>query len=768
MKKNFKLLSFLLTAVLLLSTLTIFVHSTIISETETSWREKIYSDLWEVMESSSYDDLISVWLWIQDVDYGIIESAMTEKGMNPSVFENTQRFNEEIVPEVVQQVEETIAHATQFNINDHFDINDEIYDEENHFDNLLHTALHELADTYIREKRRVIRETYETNNGAFIERYANHEYEQRILHKSTYAPFIIINLTKDEIIEHAMNSKVTAILPVAERERFIQPPSLSSNDFLSRIFADGVTGTKSNLFNNNSGFRGTNVSVAIIEQNEIIASSSAPQLARAYSEGRLEFVIPPGVTPLPPAQQHVGWRYHGCMTTSLLGGDAVTLNGVIYEGVVPNAKLYMMPFEQFDEPSLMTGIQMLLDRDVSVINASVDIGFDVEYDTLEQALDAVLYRASAVFIVSAGNNNSGNPGSWRVGTPGKALNVITVGNADVVSRTTPPFNMHSSSSHIISSFLPNKPDIAAPGEGAPWVNHGNRLGSTGGTSAAAPIASGIVAQMMEANPELRFNPRAAKARLVLAADDSRIAPHSNNPIAFDSEHLRERSGAGLVDAARSVNATQHATSIDFKIRSSGQQNSDPIFFFAGQRIRAVMVYDKRHTNMIISQNDMDVVDFYLRRVGSIEPIRSITSNRNNVRIIDFTVPANGTGYYYFAVNPRHLVNSAAGVNVNISFLTNDLEITFPSLSFNGTNFQFTHANLFDRMLTRRGTSVGLSVVRQEPDTMVSWWGPTSINNAGFGAGSVNHSNLRSFTRDDYVRIGADVGVNFIHPAVFEF
>lgn len=75
------------------------------------WNEKISAELWAVMEKSSDDDLIPVWLWLTDIDAQVITNAMIEEhGLDPAIYEDEERFNEEVVPEVTREIEKLVGY----------------------------------------------------------------------------------------------------------------------------------------------------------------------------------------------------------------------------------------------------------------------------------------------------------------------------------------------------------------------------------------------------------------------------------------------------------------------------------------------------------------------------------------------------------------------------------------------------------------------------------------------------------------------------------
>ncbi|MCL2837614.1 MAG: S8/S53 family peptidase [Oscillospiraceae bacterium] len=798
MKKNFKLLSFLLAVIMIFGILAGFAQSD--NESEMPWQEKIHADLWEVMGSVAYDKLIPIWLWLVDIDQKIITNTIIEEtGFDPAVFENSQRFNAEIVPRIAQQIEERIgyeeAHRTvapedmneveknifveafyAAEIEDFFE-----RDEETFYDrstSLVNRAITAKVDEYIVAMRGTVERLYTTFNNNFIAQYVNPE--RRIRYNSRFTSTLILYATRSEIEAFAKNRLVNDI------SLFVNLPASSGMDRVTEQV--GAHHTKGSLFNNGAGLRGTGVRIGILEFGEVFNPNLA-QFSGIYGSRLFRPAIP-GI-PTQPMDDHANF------VTSQIVGQAVTLGGRTHEGIVPLATAFQVGLADsypganntIDNALNTINILVAAPHSVNVINMSggwFATGLDYNY-WVDRQFDRVVANTGVTFVQISGNLRPPYNINHYVWSPGKALNVITVGNAHTMANNgntmlASPFNIYTSSCWRQADYLPNKPDLVAPGTNIifPGAYGG---GTATGTSMAAPIVTGVVAQMMEANPELKTNPRAVKARLVLAADPNRISA-TNNPFAADStdslnqQTLRERSGAGFLDAPRSVIAAQHARSVDFlNINSWAQRNSQHFFFYQGQRLRAVMVYDKQNTNWITSQASMDIIDFHLMRENQATPVVSVTSNRNNVRIIDIPIPA--TGYYYFSIDPRQIVNLSAGPNVHISFQTNDLLVDVTNLTFDETNstFNYTHLTLLDSMLTRRGTSVFVVIRLHGTSTITTPAQSVSINQAG-GATWAVPLNVRSFTGNEHLEITIHSGNpatpqnlitrHWIRPAMFEF
>ena len=269
----------------------------------------------------------------------------------------------------------------------------------------------------------------------------------------------------------------------------------------------------------------------------------------------------------------------------------------------------------------------------------------------------------------------------NIGSPGKALNAITVGNADTKSNPTtartPPYNMHASSSYNQVTYIPNKPDISAPGTHIRGVQSTSGSGSfyysdganAIGTSFAAPFVTGVVAQMMQQSPVLAILfPVYPKSRLIQGAQEAQISTTSN-PTA-DNNYLRNVSGAGLINAIVAINSMLGVNSggdIMSRVYSSTLTKSEA-FYVAGKIVRAVIVFDKSTTSgvsrLITSLSDLDDLNLYVKNpLGTV--VASSISTRNNVETLEFTVGV--TGMYTFEIVPVRRVDPTDEVRVSLSW-----------------------------------------------------------------------------------------------------
>ena len=113
--------------------------------------------------------------------------------------------------------------------------------------------------------------------------------------------------------------------------------------------------------------------------------------------------------------------------------------------------------------------------------------------------------------------------------------------------------------------------------------------------------------------------------------------------------MREKSGVGFVNAINSVNNALDLDTLTVEAVPHTPTETARFYCNAGQKIRAVMTFDKRNDVLISSDSDIDDVDLTIWNESNFSINASSMSIVNNVEIIEYTVPV--SGYYYFDLVP---------------------------------------------------------------------------------------------------------------------
>lgn len=262
-------------------------------------------------------------------------------------------------------------------------------------------------------------------------------------------------------------------------------------------------------------------------------------------------------------------------------------------------------------------------------SSSTPDGFARFYD------DLVINRARSV-VVAAGNSGGGTPS-----TPAVAYNVIAVGSINDRNTTSWTDDIMSSFSSwrnpTSTSGDRQKPEVSAPGDTfnsttntSPWIG-----GVGSGTSYAAPMVTGVVAQMIQRNSTLGFWPESVKAILMTTAVQN----------VEGSARLSEYDGAGGVvadradDVARRVGGSWGGQS--YSCSAASATDVATISLVAGQRTRATLTWNQNPSYSNYSSKPSADLDFeVVNSAGT--AVAGSYSYDNTYEIVDFVPSTSGT------------------------------------------------------------------------------------------------------------------------------
>lgn len=204
--------------------------------------------------------------------------------------------------------------------------------------------------------------------------------------------------------------------------------------------------------------------------------------------------------------------HHGAGVVSVAAGyDPGTLVGPAHGATVLGATTEYTSFERnVEEDNFLAGLEWLHRHGADVVNVSVgytrfDEGqhsyapTDLDGDTAltTRAVDRAAQLGVTV-VVSAGNSGCADPDScwFYVNTPADADSAIAVG------AIRPDSSLASFSARGPTADGRRKPDVVVQGQDvvAAWKN--SQYAHLGGTSFASPQVTGVVAQMLQVNPDL--------------------------------------------------------------------------------------------------------------------------------------------------------------------------------------------------------------------------------------------------------------------------
>jgi serine protease AprX len=290
------------------------------------------------------------------------------------------------------------------------------------------------------------------------------------------------------------------------------------------------------------GYDGTGVGVAVIDSgatthDDLLGPNGAPVIDRF-----VDFV---------GGQDASYDDYgHGTHVAGIIGGSGYDSNGA-RSGIAPGVRFTVLKVLDDRGNGYISDVIAALDYvvdhkdelNIRVVNLSIATGVYESYttDPLTVAAENVVQNG-VVVVAAAGNNGRGRNGRIRhggVSAPGNAPSVLTVGSSshmgtiDREDDTIASFSSRGPSAIDAGA----KPDLVAPGVGIEslsdfestlyWTRSRYLLPGTvatsylpylslSGTSMSAPVVTGTVALMIQANPTL--TPNAVKAILQYTAE----------------------------------------------------------------------------------------------------------------------------------------------------------------------------------------------------------------------------------------------------------
>ncbi|MBW3612734.1 MAG: S8 family serine peptidase [Chloroflexi bacterium] len=278
-----------------------------------------------------------------------------------------------------------------------------------------------------------------------------------------------------------------------------------------------------------AGDQGNGVRVGVVEyHNAATTGDLAGQVVASYSTtGRVVTGVHPTWVAGAVASRSGTW------TGVAPGADIVTAGTGGYSASLSTDRAIIAAADWTVSPS---------GGDADVLNASIGQDTATGAEEARRYFDSIGWEDGRLVVAASGNYSTF--GNWDVVSPGTGYNVLTVGGVDdrgtagtgddrvwhvpgsdgaaYRDRTDAPWNAHGDY---------NKPNLAGPA-----VNVRTANGTTGsGTSVAAPVVSGIAAQLIGRVPTLAAWPEATRA--ILMAGAHRRTPMPGGGFSADHEGL---------------------------------------------------------------------------------------------------------------------------------------------------------------------------------------------------------------------------------------
>ena len=242
---------------------------------------------------------------------------------------------------------------------------------------------------------------------------------------------------------------------------------------------------------------GTGVTIAVIDTG---IDSSHPDLAGTVIDG-VDF----SSVGVPKGTSGVGSSaFHGTMVASLIAGQGSAQSGVI--GVAPGAKLLSIsiglgvPGSDTDT-QIAQAVRWAVDNDADIINLSLTRNSQTWPKSWDDAF-SYAFENDVIVVAAAGNRSDK---SSRPSAPATIPGVVSVGG---VTKLKEPAEASAAGLGVA---------ISAPAEDLLGSYPGESYRVWDGSSAAAPLVSGLLALMSQADPDANANDLIQ--RLIASATD---------------------------------------------------------------------------------------------------------------------------------------------------------------------------------------------------------------------------------------------------------
>lgn len=179
--------------------------------------------------------------------------------------------------------------------------------------------------------------------------------------------------------------------------------------------------------------------------------------------------------------------------------------GAILRAVSPDSYIYCRGSAVLPQSSDLDGVAG--NPPIYIITRSNSSNDTQSYNTLDRDWDNFVYNENVAIFNSGGNTGNG---TGNVRSPGKGLNVISIGNYNDTNDT-----IVSSSPFVDPQTGNDKPEVVAPGH---TISAGGFTMT--GTSQATPHAAAFAADMMSSSTYLKYRPYLLKAKLLAGATDN--------------------------------------------------------------------------------------------------------------------------------------------------------------------------------------------------------------------------------------------------------
>lgn len=553
----------IISVILMLSILLLSIVSTnaiVISEDaiigDLQWQDKVDELLVEKMSNSSKDDLIPVWVWLTDIDVEALENEIEAK---TGVSQEELDMSRSEIDYDISSIDLQNTSNMSINNNSEVNIDDTIFDylEETESQR---EKIAEDTEVYLSTKKKLARQQYVTNNSNKLTLL--NVSSERIIFTSELSPTFIAFFTKDEIIEMAKSDCVEEIgyftgyddvqeleFDIEQQQGQTEIASTSYNPYDGPIDHVGLKqAIQFDVSFEKYGMTGDGIDILHLDGDFV--RTNQINAALLHNTDNIKHVVNQQVYPV--ENQSVLPPFHSTHANHCLA---------YLQSFAEDANIYCIAKYSVTHDD---GINAYEDVEYTINNYSIDLiscsaNEDINpYDSSFSAkwFDAITSMYGIPLIASAGNDIPTYP---QAIDPSSGYNSISVGvYKHNNSRMFDDYTYNNLDSKTRSWY---KPDVVVAMDYIPATTIGYI--QYGGTSAGAPVVSGIAATMMQLDPSLIGQPEVIKAILMASCHEKALRSNKDENQGVGQETMESgltlKQGAGKINALRALNIVAFRT-----------------------------------------------------------------------------------------------------------------------------------------------------------------------------------------------------------------
>lgn len=488
------------------------------------------------------------------------------------------------------------------------------------------------------------------NNSATQQVKTKSRDEIELVYSCSFAPNIVTQMTVSDVYRVVSDPTIDTIYSYDDTLTVENPQEDGVITYGGDDMAilDGIASVGADYIRDEQGKTGENIKIGMFDGHvpSVNAATFAHATESIYRHDTIDY-----------RDNHTDM--HSTAVASTILGKMVVNGETVFSGVVPDATLYCTARESNrcnNSATWKESFEWLVQNGVNVINIShtVTEANATGYNDTSRWIDHIAYQHSVTVVASSGNSNYGD-GNPFVSPLVYCHNAIIVSDVklEIDADGNYVFSEKSDTAYTNSNVF--YPHVLAPGK----FGSINRIGvaNASGSSFSAPIVTGMVAQLMQADNSLLFNPTLVKAIIMAGANGMK----SSTEVNVNGTDMDRKFGAGVVNAINSyslvggtstskIYTSYYATGLmnDTNLQMYITDNSNPIRLALTWNRKSTI--DGNHSEATV--NEM-VISFLRLTVTSPKGVEYASFDLSNpFQLLVFEAPNDDLGAYTVKIS-RH-------------------------------------------------------------------------------------------------------------------